>query len=81
MSEDIVLVQNAFEETPTVSLEASPMMSTIEVERLDLVEIGTLFDTIAIPETLVHIAKTNMVNTTWKELQYILNSLIAEVNS
>lgn len=79
MSDNIVLVKNAFDETPVTSPVSSPVLSTAGLERPDLVEIGKLFDTIAIPDSLVHIANTNELNMTWKELQTILNSLIAEV--
>ncbi|KAI9273879.1 PPP4R2-domain-containing protein [Helicostylum pulchrum] len=78
MSDNIVLVKNAFDETPATSPVTSPVLSTAGLERPDLVEIGTLFDTIAIHDSLVHIANTNELNMTWKELQSILNSLIAE---
>lgn len=79
MSDNIVLVKNAFDETPVTSPVSSPVLSTAGLERPDLVEISKLFDTIAIPDSLVHIANTNELNMTWKELQTILNSLIAEV--
>ncbi|KAG2213071.1 hypothetical protein INT47_011220 [Mucor saturninus] len=70
---DIVLEKDAFEETEIVVSEEQQ-----QPDRPDLVEIGTFFDSLAIPDSLTHIAETNQISLPWEELARLLESLLDE---
>lgn len=71
---DIVLEKDAFEETEAIVTEEEQ-----QPDRPDLVEIGTFFDAIAIPDSLTHIAETNQISQSWEELAKLIETILDEV--